>query len=92
MKIVLNELNLAKDKLYKKMLLQAFSMCCWNSLEKTVMFLETTKLTEPTFKLLFAEVDSMKQDFEVRRMLYGLTTLIEENHKLPPVLFLILIP
>jgi len=69
------------------MLLQALSMCCWHSLEYTVAFLENSKLTEPTFKLWFAEIDKMKEDYEIRRMLYGLITLIDENNKLPTVFF-----
>ncbi len=60
-------------------------MCCWHSLEKTVAFLEHNGLTEATFKLMFAEIDNFKRDFEVRRMLYGIVTMLDESAKLPSV-------
>lgn len=60
-------------------------MCCWHSLAKTITFLEQNKLTEPIFKLLFAETDRFTHDFELRRVLYGLVTIIEEFSILPAV-------
>jgi hypothetical protein len=60
-------------------------MCCWHSLEQTIAFLEQRNLTEPVFKLIFGEIDSFTHDFEIRRLLYGLTTLIEESQRLPSV-------
>lgn len=88
--MILNELNTAKNKLYKRMLLQAVAMCFWNSLDKTIAFLEASKLTEGIFKLMFNEIDEFNQDYEIRRMLFGLTTLIEGYNLLPPVLVLVI--
>eukprot|EP00831_Metopus_contortus_P022279 TRINITY_DN2015_c0_g2_i3.p1 TRINITY_DN2015_c0_g2~~TRINITY_DN2015_c0_g2_i3.p1 ORF type:complete len:226 (+),score=31.77 TRINITY_DN2015_c0_g2_i3:2-679(+) len=88
--IVLEELNHATDDIYKSMLLQMISMCCWNSLEQSMSFMETHKVTEPTFKLLFSFIDKFTKDFEIKRILYGLITFLEESHHLPMYSALIL--
>jgi hypothetical protein len=72
---------------YKKLLLQALAMCCWHSLEKTLIFLQSSGILETTFKLMFDNIEELKRDSEIRRVIYGLITLIDENHLLPPVIF-----
>ena len=86
LKIILEELNKAKNELYKKMLIQALSMCCWNSTEKTLTLLEASGLTEATFKLIFNEVGKFDKQYATRRLLYGLSTLLEKFDILPPVI------
>jgi len=90
MRIILNEYNKPK-KDYKKILIQALSMCCWNSLEKTLSMLESGGRTEEMFTEIINEAETFTKDFEIRRILYGLTTLFEESNLLPLV-FLYLIP
>lgn len=87
MKIIMSELNVARKQYYKSFLIQAVSMCCWHSLEKTLAFLQATGTLEATFKLIFDNIEDLEKDFEIRRVIYGLITLIDENHLLPPVKF-----
>jgi len=85
MKILINELNEAKSKEYKKELVQAFSMCCWYSLEQTLTILQSAGVLDKTLKLIFDYIEKVKKDIEIRRLIYGLITLIEEHHLLPSV-------
>lgn len=85
MRIILNELSMAKKSVYKKILIQAIVMCCWNSLENTLSILEAVGATEATFAMILSESETFTRNFEIRRLLYGLTTLIEESYILPHV-------
>lgn len=61
-------------------------MCCWHSLERTLGFLQSAGVLEGTFKLMLENTeDVVDNDSEIRRMVYGLITLVDERHLLPPV-------
>eukprot|EP00826_Nyctotherus_ovalis_P005627 TRINITY_DN1127_c0_g1_i16.p1 TRINITY_DN1127_c0_g1~~TRINITY_DN1127_c0_g1_i16.p1 ORF type:complete len:481 (+),score=165.40 TRINITY_DN1127_c0_g1_i16:73-1515(+) len=83
MRIILNELSMAKKSVYRKILIQALVMCYWNSLENTLSILEAVGTTEATLAMILDESETFTKNFEIRRLLYGLTTLIEESYILP---------
>lgn len=85
LQLILSELNVAQVDEYKQVLIQAVAMCCWYSAEKTLACLEAAKLTEPVFRSMFDYASKFSKDYELRRTLYGLISLIESPRVLPPV-------
>jgi len=60
-------------------------MCYWHSLEKTVIIVESKRLTEAVFKAINDFAVNCKREKQIRRALYGLMSMLEEPTKLPPV-------
>lgn len=83
--MLVEEVKIAKSKVYKKVLTQAFAMCCWHSLGRTLEKLQSEGVLETLFKLMFENVEKMEESAAMRRVVYGLVTLVDENHLLPPV-------
>lgn len=63
-------------------------MCCWYSVEKTCRILENMKITEPVFKALFSYASNGKftKDYQIRRILYGLVSILESPTQIPIIL------
>jgi hypothetical protein len=64
-------------------------MCYWHSLDKTIIVVESKRLTEAVFKSVCEFVENCKKQRQIRRALYGLMSMLENPTNLPPVPFLI---
>jgi hypothetical protein len=86
MKVIIDELNTAQTDNYKSMLLQGIGMCLWYNSILAFHIFEQNNWTEPVFKLLFSMMENFKFDFEIRRILFGLTCILTTPpENLPPV-------
>lgn len=51
----------------------------------TLVSLEQMGCTESWVNLIFSQLDSLKQDFEIKRFIIGLSSLIQKDmNELPP--------
>jgi hypothetical protein len=75
---LVSELSQAETPDYKCMLAQGLCMCLWYNTQHTVMSLETLGCTASFFQLLGSLVQTqVKQDFEIKRFVLGLTSLVQ---------------
>lgn len=79
------ELGQAKTPEYKCMLSQGICMALWYSTDVTLQSLEAMNSTEQALELMFAQVQSLKQDFELKRFCIGFTQLISRDPTTLPV-------
>jgi len=81
--IITEELNFllsAKEtyvKKYKSMLLQTMSMCFSYNTALTFQVLESQNLTLSVFQAWFMGMNDFKKDFELRRNIFGLGSIIK---------------
>lgn len=80
--LLLNELQKAKTPDYQIMLLQGILMCLWYDMGQTVSVLETQNAMETFFQFIFQKVGEIREDFEVKRFVLGLTALLV-NSEMP---------
>ena len=58
------------------MLLQGILMCLWYDLGQTVSLLEQAGAMETFFQFIFQKVSEIREDFEVKRFVLGLTAFL----------------
>ena len=80
----LSELLSAGTPDYTIMLLQGILMCLWYDYGVTLQKLEETQYTATFFEAIFQKVPNLKQDFEVKRFILGLSALVV-NADMPQV-------
>jgi hypothetical protein len=73
------ELGCALTPEYKCMLSQGICMSLWYSAEATVQALEQMQATEKALEFMFSLLESLKQDFELKRFAVGFTSLIVKD-------------
>jgi hypothetical protein len=74
---MISELARAETPDYKVMLMQGLCMCLWYNTGATIMALEQTGHTQNVFSMLEHLLQtSVKQDFEIKRIVLGLTQLV----------------
>ena len=78
----LSELDGAETPDYIIMLLQGILMCLWYNYGVTLTKLEETQATGKLLNVIFEKVNIIKQDFEVKRFILGLSALIV-NQEMP---------
>ena len=61
------------------MLLQGILMCLWYDLGQTIAVLEQHGATQNFFQFIFDKVSGLKEDFEVKRFMLGLTSFLINN-------------
>ena len=83
----------SNGKNFKVMLLQAISMCFSYNATLTFQILEQQNLTLNVFQAWFVSMNDFKKDFEIRRVIFGLTSIIKTsplpelvNQKLPDIM------
>jgi len=62
---------------YTVMLLQGYMMCFWYDATTTLQVLEQSGRSGWLFEQIFKQVSELKNDFEVKRFMLGLSSLIE---------------
>lgn len=72
----MGELNRATTPDYQIMLLQGVMMCLWYDMGQTVTVLEQQGAVPGLFAAIFAKVSEIKEDFEVKRFMLGLTSFL----------------
>lgn len=80
--LLMTELQQAKTPDYQIMLLQGILMCLWYDMGQTVTFMENSGVMEPFFAEVFNKVSQIKEDFEVKRFVLGLTSFLV-NSEMP---------
>jgi hypothetical protein len=74
------ELGSAETPDYKCMLAQGICMCLWYNTSQTLMSLEQMGCTQSFLDLVFSLVQTqVKQDFEIKRFVIGLSSLIQKD-------------
>jgi hypothetical protein len=93
LKFVVEQGKKVSGQKYKSMILQAISMCFSYNAQATFQFLEQQNLTLTVFQQWFMFMNDFKKDFEIRRIIFGLTSIIKcpnlpalVNQKLPDVM------
>ena len=83
----LEELGKAKTPDYQLMLIQGILMCIWYDFGVTLRQLQERGADIKFFELLFQQIkdDKIKEDFEVKRCILGLSTLIVKAEMPPSV-------
>ena len=66
-------------KNYQSMTLQAVCMCLWYNSALTFNILEQNGWTFPVFHRLLILIPSLTHDFEVRRFIFGLTSVVNTD-------------
>ena len=60
-------------------------MALWYNTTQTLISLEQMGMTTNWINLVFSQLDTIKQDFEIKRFIIGLSSLIQKDHsELPP--------
>jgi Importin, protein involved in nuclear import len=77
----------AKSIMMKKMFIQIISMCLWYNTALTLSHLENKQATEYVFKSWIELFPSFKHDFELRRLLFGLASILRLNVNDLPAVF-----
>lgn len=72
----LSELSKADTSDYKIMLVQGIMMCLWYDYGVSLTKFEEINATSSIFQVIFEQVPTIKQDFEVKRFVLGLSSLI----------------
>jgi hypothetical protein len=73
------ELATAKTPEYKAMLCQGLCMCFWYSTPTTLSSLDSLQATQGCFQQFFALIPNLTQDFEIKRFIIGLTSLLQTD-------------
>ena len=82
---LIRELQQAKTPDYKIMVSQGICMALWYNTTQTLISLEQMGMTTNWINLVFSQLDTIKQDFEIKRFIIGLSSLIQKDHsELPP--------
>ena len=76
MDIYLKELQEALTPEYTTMLLQGILMCLWYDLDTTMTILEQTGTTDSFLQSVFGMVPKIKEDFEIKRFVIGLSSFL----------------
>lgn len=78
---MVKELSVAETPDYKCMLVQGLSMCLWYNTAQTLQSLEQLGCTQNLFALIFnlVETNTVKQDFEIKRLVLGLSSVIQRD-------------
>lgn len=79
MEMYLKELTLADTPDYTIMLLQGILMCLWYNMPATLTILEQTSTTDSFLKSVFEKISEVKEDFEVKRFILGLSAFIVQQ-------------
>lgn len=74
--LVLGELKSAQTPDYQIMLLQGILTCLWYDMGQTVSVLEAQGAMDTFFQFVFQKVSEIREDFEVKRFVLGLTALL----------------
>lgn len=81
---LVKELSQAKTPEYKCMISQGICMSLHYSTNHTLMSLEQMGCTSNFVDLIFSQVESLKNDFEIKRFIIGLSTLMKmDQSELP---------
>jgi len=80
--LFMTEINQAKTPDYQIMLLQGILMCLWYDMGQTVTVMESQGAMDSLLSMVFAKVSEIKEDFEVKRFILGLTSLLV-NSEMP---------
>ena len=73
----LNEFALTVEtKEYCNMLLQGLMICMWYDCTATLQALENSGKTEWIFQEIFKQVSELSEDFEVKRFMLGLSSIL----------------
>lgn len=84
----LQNLNQKYYKHYQSTILQAICMCFWYNASLTFTILEQKGQTNLVFMRLLTVIDKMSHNFEVRRVIFGLTSIVGGDHNsLPQVVY-----
>ncbi|CDW76775.1 UNKNOWN [Stylonychia lemnae] len=87
LKICIEELAGKKiPKNYRSMLIQVISMTFWYNSALSFQILEQSQQTIPVFQTLLQTLGDMKHDFELRRVIFGLTSILCTEPSLLPAL------
>ena len=86
--VIVQELRLAITENYKSMLVQAISMTLYYNPEATFSILEKGNHTEQVFKELFIMIPKFKWDFEFKRAIFGLTTILVSPPQIIPLVYI----
>ena len=85
-KLLIEELNLAKTDNLRSVAMQGLCMALWHDAMFTLTHFEANGWTQPVFKSLFNMIDNFSFDFEFRRFLFGVTSILAiPNENLPQV-------
>lgn len=74
------------NKSYKSMILQTIAMCFHYNSELTFQLLEQNNWTIPVFQQWLQTMPIFKHDFEIRRVIFGLTAIIKTNPQIIPAI------
>jgi len=82
----MQELQQRNPKNAVLMILQTVSMCFWYNSQLTFHVLEQSQMTVPFFASLMKKMSSFKRDFELRRIIFGLASIVgTPPHTLPAI-------
>lgn len=85
-KLVISELSKSFTLYYKSILVQVIALCLYNNPELTLFILDSMNVTANLFELWITLIRTMKHDFELRRTIYGFTSiLLVDPTKISPV-------
>lgn len=79
LEFLIKELQDAKTPEYKCMLSQGICMALWYSTPHTLMSLEQMQCTGNFIELVFSQIESLKLDFEIKRFILGLSSLVQRD-------------
>lgn len=74
---LLGELSTANVPEYRCMLSQALCMCLWYNPASTLQSLDFSNACVPFVELVFQQQQSLTEDFELKRFVLGLTSLVK---------------
>eukprot|EP00347_Sterkiella_histriomuscorum_P021385 403334157 len=82
---LIRQLGDAKTPDYKCMISQGVCMALMYNTQMALVSLEQMGCTENWVNLIFSQLDGLKQDFEIKRFIIGLSSLIQRDmSELPP--------
>ena len=71
----ISEMKLAETSHYKNMLIQGIMMNLWYDQNTTISSLETHGSLDYVFSFIISNIENIKKDFEIKRVVIGLSTL-----------------
>lgn len=75
----IKELSQAKQAEYKNMLLTGLCMCFWYSAPVTLQSLEAINATETYLSMMFAQIEGLKHDFEIKKFTIGFASILQTD-------------
>ena len=72
----MQELSVSRTPEYKAMLSQGLAMCFWYAPQAAVQVLEGMNATGNVLSMMFSQLQQLQHDFEIKRFIVGLTSLI----------------